>query len=622
MLWAFSLSVLLTVLGVVSILAVTLALGRAEHISYADATLPHLPLLLAVGLGVAILIGLGSLYKIAQLKSGGGVVAQSLGGVRVSAETRDPRERRLRNVVEEIAIASGVPVPEIYLLEHEAGINAFAAGYTPSDAAVAVTRGALEQLSRDELQGVIAHEFSHILNGDMRLNIWLMGLLFGLLLIHIIGREIVEHSPRGAKRGGSLAALGFGLMAVGWLGLISARLIKARLSRQREYLADASAVQFTRQATGISTALQKIAVLEGGALLAGGRGEEVSHMLFGDGVGYSRLFSTHPPLLERIQRIEPQVTATVLKVKAARWKTQQDLSGVVGEEPAVDLRAPVMAAAATTTLLPRQVVEQVGHPSADDYRYAEHLHATLPEPLRVAAHSPVEAPALLLALLMDRREAMAVQQRERIRTVRGAAEMTHVDVLYRSVENLPPALRLPLAALAFPTLRARPATELAAYQALVGQLVRADGHVGLFEFVLARLLRVQLEDWLHPAQGRAEGTLRLVAAQDEAALLLAVLADAGTRDRDTARRAWQAGWAHLWPQSTRAPSLPLDWPAALDAALDRLDTLQPLAKQWLIEALVKTLAHDGRVSIGEAELLRVVTASLHCPLPPALSGKP
>ena len=171
-------------------------------------------------------------------------------------------------------------------------------------------------------------------------------------------------------------------------------------------------------------------------------------------------------------------------------------------------------------------------------------------------------------------------------------------------------------------MRARPAAELAAYQALVGQLVRADGHVGLFEFVLARLLRVQLEDWLHPAQGRAEGTLRLVAAQDEAALLLAVLADAGTRDRDTARRAWQAGWAHLWPQSTRAPNLPLDWPAALDAALDRLDTLQPLAKQWLIEALVKTLAHDGRVSIGEAELLRVVTASLHCPLPPALSGKP
>ncbi len=615
MIWAFSGSVLLTVLGVVAIMAITLAFGAAEQVTLEDATLPHLPALIGVGLAVAVVIGFGSLYRIAQLKAGGSAVASSLGGVLVSPETREPRLRRLRNVVEEIAIASGVPVPQIYVLEHESGINAFAAGYAPADAAVTVTRGALEKLSRDELQGVIAHEFSHVLNGDMRLNIRLMGLIFGLLVIHIIGREIVANTPRGGKRGPTLAVLGFGLMAVGGLGLLCARLIKARLSRQREYLADASAVQFTRQTVGIAGALKKIAGIRTGSKLELQKAEEVSHMLFGDGVGYARLFATHPPLLERIQRIEPQFRLAELKAHAGEWNDPGFYTDAGDEGPVKFMSGP-----ATRGVTAAMVVSQVGHPGADDYRYAETLNATIPGPLRDAAQSDAEAPALLLALLLDRDEAIAAPQRAAIAAIRGASELSRVVALHRASENLHAALRLPLVALAFPSLRQHPPAELRVLQTLVTTLVQADGRIAAFEFVLARMLAVQLGDWLSPSTTAAIGKRRLAELEDDAALLLSVVADAGSIRGEQARRAFAAGWSHLWPQSGRAAALPADWPVQLDAALTRLDTLMPLGKQLLIEALVKTLAQDGRVTVGEAELLRVACASLHCPLPPALSG--
>lgn len=615
MVGAFLLSVLATVVGGTAVMAVGVAFGRAEHLTLSDALLPKLPGLLLLAALIATVIALASLYKIAQLKAGGGAVATSLGGVLVPPETREPRLRRLRNVVEEIAIASGVPVPQIYVLEHEGGINAFAAGYAPTDAAVAVTRGALEKLSRDELQGVIAHEFSHVLNGDMRLNIRLMGLVFGLLVIYVIGREIVERTPRGGKRGPTLATVGFGLMAAGGLGLMCGRLIKAGISRQREYLADASAVQFTRQAAGIAGALKKIAGIRGGSKLEEKKGEEISHMLFGDGFGYARFFATHPPVVERIRRIEPQFNPSLLKAQAAGWNAPGYLSEAGDEGPVKFLAAPV-----SRGVTPSAVVAQVGHPGADDYRYAETLHATLPEVLRQAAQSDADAPALLMALLLDSDERIAAMQRDAIASARGVATERRVVELHRASENLHAALRLPLADLAFPTLRHRPAAELQALQALLQQLALADGRIGAFEFVLGRLLAVQIGDWLAPASHSVPGKQRLAVLEDDAALLLTVVADAGTASGDGARRAFAQGWAHLWPQSARQPRMPADWPQALDAALSRLDGLQSLGKQMLLEALVKALAHDGRVTVGEAELLRVVCASLHCPLPPALGA--
>ena len=255
---------------------------------------------------VLLVIGLGSLYRISTLRGGGAAVARQLGGTQVGADARNFAHRRLLNVVEEISIAAGVPMPDVFVLEQEAGINAFASGYAPTDAAITVTRGALEKLTREELQGVIGHEFSHVLNGDMRLNIRLVGIVFGIVVIATIGRKIAELAAHGrGKDAAGPALVGLALFVVGYVGVVLARMIKASVSRQREFLADASAVQFTRQTEGIAGALKKIGGLAEGSRLASGDKEEVAHMLFGDGVGYSALFATHPKIEQRIRRLDP-----------------------------------------------------------------------------------------------------------------------------------------------------------------------------------------------------------------------------------------------------------------------------------------------------------------------------
>lgn len=615
MLYAFALAVLIVSLLVGSVLALTVSAASSQNPAYADLRLPDLGLVVAGAAVVLLVITLASLFKISQLKSGGGAVAQALGGVRVDPATRDPRLRRLRNVVEEIAIASGLPVPEIYVLEQEAGINAFAAGYAPADAAIAVTRGSLEKLNRDELQGVIAHEFSHVLNGDMRLNIRLMGLVFGLLVIYVIGRELLEATPRRGKRGGTLTVLGFGLVVAGAVGLLFGRLIKARISRQREFLADASAVQFTRQTLGLATALKKIAGYDLGSHLSSRRGEQVSHMLFGDGFGLHFLFATHPPVLERIRRLEPG-----FKPESLRGLAEQinDPGYYVpeGEEelPLSRLRA------AGGAVSPEQVVAQVAHPGADDYRYAEQLHATLPADLITGVQDAQEAPALLLALLLNARdEALAAEQLRVIGASLGAPLAAKVAYWRQRQGNLHAAQRLPLAALVFPILRTRPAAELRRYMELVAAVSRADGRVCAFEFVLGRMLRVQLTDLLEPALAHDSGRRRLAHCEDAVALLLAAMADAGNPEPEAARRAFQEGWNHLYPRLARRYLGGPSWPQ-LDTALDQLDELAAPAKQLLVEALVRTLAHNGRVTVGEAELLRVACASLHCPLPAGLGS--
>ena len=309
-------------LGWQSIAGVT-GIGAGGTISFNNLLSPqflshHSNVLLASTGVVASLMGISSAGKVMSLRDGGGKVARQLGGDLITAGHNDPLRRRLYNVVEEMSIASGVPVPEVYVLEEEAGINAFAAGYTQSDAAVAVTRGALETFDRAELQGVIAHEFSHIHNGDTRINIRLMGIVFGILVLSIIGRRLLMSNRYNRVRSNNskgtsvIVMAGLSLMVVGYSGLFFARWLKASLSRQREYLADASAVQFTRDPDGISSALKKIAVHSNKSYLRADS-EEVSHMLFGDGERpsffSSKLFATHPPLMDRIQRFEPRFKA-------------------------------------------------------------------------------------------------------------------------------------------------------------------------------------------------------------------------------------------------------------------------------------------------------------------------
>ena len=570
-----------------------------------------------------LVIGLGSLYRVSSLSDGGEVIARQLGGTEVAPDTTDFNLRRLHNVVEEIAIASGVPMPRLFVLEREAGINAFAAGYSPADAAIAVTRGALERLNRDELQGVIAHEFSHILNGDMRLNIRLIGVLFGILMIGLAGRKLLENAGRTRRSSGAFFVGALALMLIGYVGLFFGRMIKAGISRSREVLADASAVQFTRHAAGLAGALKKIGGLAEGARLSHrDDAEEVSHMLFGDGVGFSGLFATHPPLLARIQALEPGFDARLLDGLRQRW-TASPPSGIAEDRLLgfAEGAAPAALPAATRelALAPAQVVGQVGQPAEDDYRAASDIIATLPDALRKLATTREDAMGVTLGLLLSRDADIAERQHGLIAQHLGDSVARQASELAALVLNhLHPMLRLPLAALAFPALRLQPAATLDAFMAACEAVSHADGEVTLFDYCLARMLQVQVREAVAPPRHGSFGLRKLATLKPEIAKLLAVLARHGHADPSHARRAYLDGIGRIFPREALPYPELRGGVQVLDSLWLPLDRLEPPGKQLLIEAITATVSHDGRVSVAESELLRAVCAIIHCPLPPIL----
>ncbi|GAA0718541.1 M48 family metallopeptidase [Dokdonella soli] len=631
MLLLFALAVIAIVAAVDFVLVVALGLGDARHTNGQGSWGG----LFVVSVFVLIVIGLGSLYRIATLRGGGAVVARELGGMPVPTDTGNFAYRRLRNVVEEIAIAAGVPVPEIFVLEDEAGINAFASGYAPTDAAVTVTRGALDKLTREELQGVIGHEFSHILNGDMRLNIRLMGVVFGILVLATIGRKIAELSGRGRDRdSGGAVMFGLALLAVGYIGVVFARMIKASISRQREFLADASAVQFTRQTEGIAGALKKIGGLAEGSKLASSDKEEVAHMLFGDGVGYSALFATHPPLDERIRRLDPSFHTEQFAAIATAW-AQPTLVGedgadradvsIAGFAPAfatpsgrASTGAALPAADTQLRVSPKAVVRQVGNPGNDDRAAARSLHAAIPEPLRQAAWQAGQAMPLVFALLLNVEADTRARQLDRVVAHYDAGTRALVEALAAQLADLHPMQRLPLAALAFPALRRRPRPQLTTFMIVLRELIDADGRVTLEEYCLATLIRVQVMEALNPAATQVIGRTRLPEVAAELKDLLAIVAQYGHDDSAPAQRAYALGLHAVLPDAAITYAPPSEWALALDRALPRLDLLAPAGKELVVGALTLAISADGIVSVAESELLRTVCAALHCPLPPLL----
>jgi Zn-dependent protease with chaperone function len=637
----------LAVLAVVAAInaAVLLALGLAADPGKEPAVPAGVAAVIVTAITLAV-IACGSLYKVLSLRGGGGAVARALGGTLVSGDTRDFHLRRLRNVVEEMAIASGMPVPEIYVLEQESAINAFAAGHSTGDAAIAVTRGALEHLSRDELQGVVAHEFSHILNGDMRLNLRLMGMIFGLLVLGLTGQKVLEHMRVGGNRreGGVILLIALAVMIFGYLGMFLGRLIKAAISRQREYLADASAVQFTRLSSGLAGALMKIGAFGAGSKLVNDDTEEVAHMLFGDGRGYSALTATHPPIVDRIRRIDPRFdpmqltrlaqlerqvaavdrdheppsalelvsgmaagSAPIRRAAAAREASEAD-----APEPAGVLPAKVTAPSA------RQVVERIATPGVEHVDYATAIRTALPPILRAAAHMRDRAIDLLLALLIapsaDPEPALGVVGEQL-----GEGRRKGTRELIGVVATLHPAQRMPLVQIAMPALRRRPPQELESMLRCIDAVIQLDGHIDVLEYALARMARQQLEEAREPGEGGDPGQTKLPALRAEALGLLAVLAGHGHHDREAARRAFVAGAAVLFPGDAAVMPDVTAWPAFLDAALPRLDGLLPAGKETLVMALATCVGHDGQIAIAEAELLRLTCALLHCPLPPIVS---
>jgi Zn-dependent protease with chaperone function len=619
-------------------LVVLIAFGAIGHDRHNRLDLhslqPHV--MFWASLAVLAVTGIATMYKIASLRGGGGVVARELGATLVPADTTQFAYRRLRNVVEEIAIASGVPVPEIYVLEDEPAINAFAAGYTPSDAAVTVTRGSLDKLTRDELQGVIAHEFSHVLNGDMRLNIRLMGVLFGILVIGIAGRKLIQNTGRSRDSGG-IVAFGVAILVIGYIGVFFGRLIKAGISRQREYLADASAVQFTRQTLGIGGALKKIGGLSEGSKLASAETEEVAHMLFGDGVGYSALFATHPPLLSRIKRLDPQFKEQEFAEIARAWSQPVQASDAEGAEVSISglapalpgkPRTPAAASAGAGSVLPQPgaqvalsaagVATQAGHPGADDYRAATTIHTTLPAGLRTLTQTTDSAVPTIYALALDGESEVRGKQLRIVEKHHDAALRAQVEQIAADVATLHPMQRLPLAQLVFPALRRLPRPQLQGFLITLNELIRADGRVQLQEYCLAKLITIQVMDALDPSKARPNGSIKLPACATELADVFAIIAGYGNDDPGDAQRAYLLGMDEVLPDAIPEYAERSDWSAALDRALSRLDQLLPAGKELLVRGLTRAIGADGKVSVTEAELLRTICAALHCPLPPLL----
>ncbi|AGA30569.1 M48 family metallopeptidase [Singulisphaera acidiphila] len=596
-----------------------------------------------VATGVSIVILAGSLYKTATLREGGSAIARLLGGELVNPGAATPAQRRLLNIVEEMAIASGTPVPSVYVLKDETSINAFAAGHEPGDAVIAVSQGSLDHLNRDELQGVIAHEFSHILNGDMRLNLRLIGLLHGILLIALIGYTIMRvmgnsssssrsRSKDDEKGNGSAMAIflmGVGLMAVGYVGVFFGRLIKSAISRQREFLADASAVQFTRNPDGIAGALKKIGGLASGSQIQNQNAEQACHMFFGPGVSFwTEAMATHPPLVERIRRIDPNFDGVFPTIDADEVVrvAQDDRRGPplqrFAPEPAPrsSLAASVGRASEEVPFNPKQAVASVGTTSGEHIAFASALLQSLPEDLAATAREPFGARAVVYALLLDHDPAIRERQ---LGIVEDRAEPGTVQEVLRVaplVDALDDRARLPLADLAIPALRQLSLRQYQSFRDRIDPLIRADQKRSLFEFTLQRMLLRHLDRHFDqpPPNPVRFPTLRPLV--NDCIRVLSTLSRLGGRNEAEAMADFAQGVQALGlpPEGVRLAPAEECSMVALDRTLDRLAMASSPIKKRVLDACATCIAADGLVTIAEAELLRAIADSLDCPMPPLL----
>lgn len=575
-----------------------------------------------------LIILIGSLYKTWRLSDGGHSVAQLLGGRPIPPNTTDPHERRVLNIVEEMAIASGTPVPTVYLMDGEQSINAFAAGFSPQDAVVGVTRGTIELLSRDELQGVIAHEFSHIFNGDMRLNLRLMGILHGILVIALIGYFILRSGLRGSARsrkGGAAAIplIGLVLVVVGYMGVFFGRIIKSAVSRQREYLADASAVQFTRNPDGIGGALKKIGGLAEGSVIMSPNAEQASHFFFSDGkygkvraalsgVSHFAFLSTHPPLKDRIKRIDPRWNGRFLDVdKSARLQPEPEKQRATREEKAAKL----------FKLLPLHLTALIGTLDEDHLTYAQKLIAGIPDEVRQAVHEPSAARAVVLALLADQDAEIRTRQLRAVHETKDAALIQEAEAMVSLLSNAPRETRLPLVDLAVPALRRLSPAQYAEFMKLTDVFIKADQQIDLFEYTLMHVLGRHLAPTFTRVKPPNVQYYGLAAVRDECSALLSAVAHAGHPDENEARRAFAAGAKEL--EAVTVEFVPRAQAGLVGAksALETLDKVSPKLKKELMRAFIASVAFDGKVTVGEGELLRTVADALSLPMPPFLPGQ-
>lgn len=614
--------VVLFLLSLVSLIAITNLLILFLLGTFAETI--NTPLLqrvdwhLFVYVSVAILavVGFGSLFKIVSLAGGGAKVAQMMQGRLIVPGSEELHEQRILNVVEEMAIASGTPVPPVYVLE-ESGINAFAAGYSPADAVIGITRGAINTLNRDELQGVIAHEFSHILHGDMRLNIRLIGILHGIMVLGIMGYYLLRttgHSRR-SKNSGNIAVVGIGLMIIGYAGTFFGNLIKAAVSRQREFLADASAVQYTRNPDGIANALKRIGASPAGAILQNPATSEISHALFGEGVprSFNALFATHPPLDQRIRRIQPGWDGR-FEVSAVQTNARAAASASAGAAQKTK-QAPLTAL--TALALTDTLIAEAGRPQEANLAQAREILASIPDDLLKAAHSPFSARALVYSLLLDTNPGTRSKQLALLEERADPAVYDTLQRLLTAHASIGETQRLSLANLCLPVLRQLSATQYASFRHNLDALIQTDGRTSLWEWVLQRVIMQPLDSVFmpeHRLRPQAHHGLRSLASP--CALLLAFVVRAGRQQGQDAEQTFVRAMASLGLAGEAMPAEEALSLNAVNQALNALRALKPLQKPAFLKACALAIAADGVAQTQELEVFRAIAASLDCPLPP------
>ena len=575
-----------------------------------------------VASGVLLTVYIGSAIKKRELRAGGPAIAEWLGGRQIFHGAKDPLERRIWNVVEEMAIASGTPVPAVYLLDDEKGINAFAAGVTVDSAVIGITRGCAKELSRDELQGVVAHEFSHITHGDMRLNMKLIGTLAGITLLSHVGYVLMRSvAGGGSSRGRSsgkgeggavvfIVLFGLGLYLAGAIGALAASLIQAAISRQREFLADASAVQFTRNPDGIAGALRTIGNFAAGSKLESSRAGEVRHMFFGQGLWTA--FATHPPLDLRIGRIEQGWEATTAGYQgSASGPGTAGLAGFAGASPAAtETRDGAVALLAT-----------IGEPNEAHVRYAHEIISQIPGALRSAVGECFSARCVVYCLLIDKDKAIRKSQLKELAGLTDSTSVKTCRELLPELDGLAVHLRVPLLDIAKGVLKEMTGGQFKVFKETIDSLIKSDERLDLFEWMVKKSLVSHLERHFGAKVPPLRNNKKLNSCPDEIARLLSTMAHAGHKKAEEATASYRSAVKLL--DGTGYTMLPRKACSLskLDRAMEQVARLRPQAKQQLLGACVQSIAADGQVSQMEAELLRVFSEMLDCPVPPLLPGQ-
>lgn len=629
-------------------------------------------MLAGISAAVCTVILVGSFYKLIQLSSGGRAVAEALGGRPLNAINATADEKKILNVVEEMAIASGTPVPPVYLIEDEA-INAFAAGHTPQDAVIGVTRGCIRLLTRDELQGVVAHEFSHIFHGDMRLNLRLVALLNGILLLGLIGEFLLRSSSHRRTFGSSslgssknkspvaIMGLGLGLVIIGYTGTFFGKLIKAAVSRQREFLADASAVKFTRNPDGIGGALKKLGGYVGGSQMDVANASEFSHLFFGEGTGASSFFNalaTHPPLEERIKRIDPhwdgqfklidvyqesenthadenatlanryieegrlgddtQTAATVndahifaLSDSHTPSSAQQECSAPQEFNVHQEFNTPQNATEFAVCV--DQAFQAIGHPNQAHLAYAQQTLNSISTQLHDAAHNPWEAQALMLGLLLNKETEIQTAQWQLLEKNFSAAQMHSLKPWALQASLLAPHLRLPLLDISLPALKHLSPSQYQLFKTSMNSVISANKHTDLIEWSFSRIITHNLEP--HTTPNRFVDVAQL---KNEVCTLLSIVAYAGATSVENARTAFNTSKVILGFNDATLMNESDYNVIDLDAAVTRLNDLKPLQKPKLLKAISQCVLADKTITVLEAELFRAIADTLDCPVPPLI----